>query len=544
MINRKLLILLMLLIIIPIKVDAKNIFEIENIEIVEKEGNAEELNDPTFENDKLSLHIKLKNLGDHIRYLIQIKNKSKKQYNINLDTSMLNEEYIKYNIEYENEKMINPGETKNVYLTITFENDIPIQESINNSGVYVEETTIPIKVNKETEDEEETNNLKNPETFSNLYLFIIILLVVLLIILLMKASTKKRNIIVLLLFAITHLIIPIRIEAIETVEITIESKIEIDKNDTYTIKEGDTYNTFPYISGMKAIDYLNLNVNGQLGGFYIRPYRIGCDYYIYFEYEFDDCMTDTNDYFYCKEHYSGGENYNSYDFLEHIIHSSQDGYYIFYSCCLTGDTEIETQDKKTKKRKKKKLKDITYDDLILVWNFDKGCYEWVEPLWLQVPEEVPYYYELLFDDGTKLKVIGDHKIYNVDLNKFVNCIEGEDFNIGSHTIKSNNEIISLVSKTKIEKKTYAYNIITKYHLNVFANGILTSWKLNNMYNIKDMKYLKDESIEKVNLDKNKIPEELYNDLRLSEIPSNLCGSMEETQNYIYNLIEKIKNKAK
>lgn len=37
-----------------------------------------------------------------------------------------------------------------------------------------------------------------------------------------------------------------------------------------------------------------------------------------------------------------------------------------------------------------------------------------------------------------------------------------------------------------------YNIFTYYHLNLFANDVLTSTSLNNIYPIKDMKFIKED----------------------------------------------------
>ena len=51
--------------------------------------------------------------------------------------------------------------------------------------------------------------------------------------------------------------------------------------------------------------------------------------------------------------------------------------------CLSGDCEIIVYDKKKKKKLKKKLRDITYDDLVLAWDFDKGEYVFVKALWIQ-----------------------------------------------------------------------------------------------------------------------------------------------------------------
>ena len=46
-------------------------------------------------------------------------------------------------------------------------------------------------------------------------------------------------------------------------------------------------------------------------------------------------------------------------------------------------------------------------------------------------------------------------------------------------------------RSQLHQLKHLYNIITKQHLNCFANGILTSCRLNNMYPIENMKFVKD-----------------------------------------------------
>lgn len=43
----------------------------------------------------------------------------------------------------------------------------------------------------------------------------------------------------------------------------------------------------------------------------------------------------------------------------------------------------------------------------------------------------------------------------------------------------------------VEEECEFYNIYTDYHMNLFANGILTGFRYNNLYPIKDMKFIKD-----------------------------------------------------
>ena len=533
----KRIILLIIILLSPIIVNAQSKYEISELELIDKVGEAKEKEKASFSNGKLNIDVELANPGDSLKYQIKIKNIADIQYIMNVNTNELSNEYIKYTVEYENNSpIINPNQTKTIQLSIKMDKDISQKELMLNDGIYTDNKTINISLNNDNKID------NNPNTINNIIIILSIILITILLLSLLIKYKKARTILSILL--IIYLLIPPQIIAIEKIDITIESKVEINKQDFYTIKESINneyvYKQYPYVKGMTISEYIDTNYQNEIEG---GLKSINCSYIYFTKYEYEECVNETNDSYTCRQNYPDGITNATYDSV--IKNSSTGFYYIyFHGCCLSGETIIETKNKKTKKRKKKKLKDLDYDDLVLVWDFDNGCLEWAEPLWIQEKEKVPFYYELTFDDGTKLEVIGDHKIYDVDLDKFINCIEYDEFKVGSRTINDNNEIITLVSKERIEKENYAYNVITKNHINVFANSILTSWKINNLYDIESKKYIKDNNIPRVELDKDKIPEEYYKYLRLSEIPYNLNGNMKKTQKYIYDLINKLEKKKR
>ena len=67
----------------------------------------------------------------------------------------------------------------------------------------------------------------------------------------------------------------------------------------------------------------------------------------------------------------------------------------------------------------------------------------------------------------------------------------DDTPIGTTTFNDKGEYITLVSKEIINEEVEYYNIITDYHINLFANSILTSCRLSNLYPIENMQYVKD-----------------------------------------------------
>ena len=163
----------------------------------------------------------------------------------------------------------------------------------------------------------------------------------------------------------------------------------------------------------------------------------------------------------------------------------------------------------------KAIENVTYDDELLVWDFDSGCYASAKPLWIKIPQKSTYYYHCVFDNGNTLDLVGDggkcHRIFSVDENCFLSATDC----VGM-TVMTNKGATKLLSCERIDKDVDFYNIITKYHMNLFANGILTSCRLNNIYPIDNMKFVKDNR-ELIDIEQYfGIDEDFYKDLRLSE----------------------------
>ena len=158
-----------------------------------------------------------------------------------------------------------------------------------------------------------------------------------------------------------------------------------------------------------------------------------------------------------------------------------------YTCIIKG-TPISLADGSFKL-----VEDITMEDELLVWNFYTGKFDKAKPIWIQEPRVANYYNLLTFEDGRTLglvgpKTLGFHRIYNDTAHQFTHTGCADTPN-GIRTFTSTGHKLRLKNQEVKEQQVTYYNIITDTHYNLFANGILTSCRLSNRYEINPyMKY--------------------------------------------------------
>lgn len=153
--------------------------------------------------------------------------------------------------------------------------------------------------------------------------------------------------------------------------------------------------------------------------------------------------------------------------------------------CYAEDTLITLSDGTTKM-----VQDITYDDVLKVWNFDEGKSDSAKPIWIKVEQTANQYALVKLSDGNSIKLVGSdgkyHCMFDMDEQKFNHAIDC----IG-HNVYTENGIVKVESLEIVNEPVKFYNIVTNVHLNCYANHILTSTEKNNIYPINDMKFIKD-----------------------------------------------------
>ena len=170
--------------------------------------------------------------------------------------------------------------------------------------------------------------------------------------------------------------------------------------------------------------------------------------------------------------------------------------------CFVENTLIST------KSGDKPVQDITYDDDILVWNFDEGRLDYAKPIFIKQEQKSDSYWRVTDEDGKTVNLVGSngksHRLYNKR----------------AHLFEYPQDIPECKCE-EIHKSAKHYNIVTAYHFNCFANGILTSKRYSNMlYPITDgMKY--DKTVKHTNTCKreqfNFLTDDEFEKLRLSEM---------------------------
>ena len=181
------------------------------------------------------------------------------------------------------------------------------------------------------------------------------------------------------------------------------------------------------------------------------------------------------------------------------------------------------------------VENITYNDDILVWDFDLGEFASAKPIWIKKTQTAVVSCLLTFSDDSELQIVGEspkaHRIFNKEAGKFTYGSMPET-PIGTTTFNDQGEEITLISKEWIVGEVEFYNVMTDYHMNLFANSILTSMRYNNVYPITDMKFVKDSRTLRTANDYPNVEERLYKGFRLAE----QTQSVEEIETHIQWLL--------
>ena len=229
----KKIVLLLIVLLFPTFVFAKEDVYIKNIELLE--GNSTEIEPISFEGLKIKSMIRFSMEGGTMKYVVTIQNDSNKDYEITSVQNQKNGKYVTYSVEFDQEEgnIVKAGKEKQAYITINC-NEVEDTDLID--GKYEEEIAMNIDL----------SNGDNPKTSTKTVLLVI--LMVAFILLTVGVLTPKKNTMYLLVALLV--LIPTTIFAYEKITLEMETVVKVG-----TI--GSTQGSidcepidFPFIKGM------------------------------------------------------------------------------------------------------------------------------------------------------------------------------------------------------------------------------------------------------------------------------------------------------
>ena len=219
------------LIFIP-NVFAKGDVEIKSIDLVSKSDNTTIKADPTFSGLEMNFDLAFKTKNDNAKYKVVIKNDTNTDYQISEDTSFNTSEYISYS--YKADSVLKAKGETTVYVTITYSKEV--DSSLLVDGKYSETNKAIVQLMNED------GTIVNPKTSTaNVIILIALLIGTIIIVSLLKKNHKLKYSTMILIIGIVS--IPTVVFAIETIKLTMNVKVSIEKG--YEV--GYLINNYPVI---------------------------------------------------------------------------------------------------------------------------------------------------------------------------------------------------------------------------------------------------------------------------------------------------------
>lgn len=138
--------------------------------------------------------------------------------------------------------------------------------------------------------------------------------------------------------------------------------------------------------------------------------------------------------------------------------------------CLVEGTKIRLADGTTKL-----VDNITYDDLLLVYDHEFGGFTYEYPIWMESVKTRDFYQLTTFDDNTTLKTVGPHSVFNVDTNRYADI---STIKVGTtiYKVDENNNLYKVKIKKieTIRKKIKYYDVVSTRFYNMVADDVLVN----------------------------------------------------------------------
>ena len=196
-------------------VNAADNVMIKSVELVDKSVNTTETSDATFNGLTMNFDLKFTNVNDYAKYKVTVENKENKDYKILIDSNFDNSKYIAY--DYVKADSLKANSDTEFYVTVSYKNEV--SEDSFSDGKYSEKNSAVLKL--------DDGSVSNPITSNNEAILIIGLLIITIgLIVLFKSKTNKNISFIVLFVALS---IPLFVKAVDSLKITVNSNIEIEK---------------------------------------------------------------------------------------------------------------------------------------------------------------------------------------------------------------------------------------------------------------------------------------------------------------------------
>ena len=211
------IIAILIFVLFPSFVLAENV-QVKEIKQIEKSEGVEIVSEPKVSDTTIKFDIKLKSIGDYVKYKLVIDNKDDIEYEID-KKSFENNEYITYEVESDNLEKLEANKEKEIYLTIKYNKEVPESEFKDNAYVLNNNFSLVI----ENKDEE----IKNPQTGIEDYSLVILTIIVVLAVVVYGFRKNKKQFKTLMLIIGIAISIPLACIAANILKLNIETNVTI-----------------------------------------------------------------------------------------------------------------------------------------------------------------------------------------------------------------------------------------------------------------------------------------------------------------------------
>ena len=147
--------------------------------------------------------------------------------------------------------------------------------------------------------------------------------------------------------------------------------------------------------------------------------------------------------------------------------------------CLLEGTDITLADGTTKK-----IEDITYNDLLLAWNVERGGFDYAYPAMILHEGKSTSYVQLIFDDGSTLNFDGYHCFFDYGTRQYIELYSSRyEEAIGKKFMQIHYkdgvpyyEVRTIVDAQFIQedRSLRRFSIVTTNFFNIISDGFMTS----------------------------------------------------------------------